>query len=89
MNMDRQDDLLIRLSDRFPLIPLARRFAIEVEMQIKVDTRNDWYSFNLFMETLYLETTGIGHLTGRLLTDPIVASRQQLTRQWWTECACE
>jgi hypothetical protein len=42
MNMDRQNDLLIRLSDRFPLIPLARRFAIEVEMQIKVDTRNDW-----------------------------------------------
>ncbi len=42
MNMDRQDDLLIRLSGRFPLIPLARRFAIEVEMQIKVDNRNDW-----------------------------------------------
>lgn len=41
------------------------------------------------METLYLETTVIGHLTGRLLTDPIVASRQQLTRQWWTQCACE
>ena len=39
------------------------------------------------METLYLETTIVGHLTGRLLTDPIVASRQQLTRQWWTQCA--
>jgi len=39
------------------------------------------------METRYLETTIVGHLTGRLLTDPIVASRQQLTRQWWTQCA--
>jgi predicted nucleic acid-binding protein len=39
------------------------------------------------METLYLETTIVGHLTGRLLTDPIVASRQQLTREWWTQCA--
>ena len=39
------------------------------------------------METLYIETTIVGHLTGRLLADPIVASRQQLTRQWWARCA--
>jgi predicted nucleic acid-binding protein len=39
------------------------------------------------METLYIETTIVGHLTGRLLADPIVASRQQLTRQWWAQCA--
>jgi hypothetical protein len=39
------------------------------------------------METLYIETTIVGHLTGRLLADPIVASRQQLTRQWCTQCA--
>ena len=35
------------------------------------------------METVYLETTIIGHLAGRLLGDPIVAARQRATRRWW------
>ncbi|MFM7318410.1 MAG: hypothetical protein ACKO5E_15810, partial [bacterium] len=39
------------------------------------------------METVYIETTIVGHLAGRLLTDPIVMARQQLTRQWWQLCA--
>jgi predicted nucleic acid-binding protein len=33
--------------------------------------------------TVYLESTVIGHLVGRLLTDTVVAGRQMLTRQWW------
>ena len=33
--------------------------------------------------TVYVETTVIGHLVGRMLADPIVAGRQTLTRQWW------
>ena len=33
--------------------------------------------------TAYIETTIIGHLVGRMLTDPIVAGRQAVTRQWW------
>jgi predicted nucleic acid-binding protein len=35
------------------------------------------------MDTLYIETTIVGHLAGRLLADPIVSVRQQLTRVWW------
>jgi predicted nucleic acid-binding protein len=35
------------------------------------------------METIYIETTIIGHLTGKLIADPIVSARQQLTRVWW------
>jgi len=33
--------------------------------------------------TVYLETTVIGHLVGRILADPIVAGRQMVTRNWW------
>ena len=33
--------------------------------------------------TLYVETTVIGHLVGRILADPIVAGRQMVTRNWW------
>jgi predicted nucleic acid-binding protein len=33
--------------------------------------------------TAYIETTVIGHLVGRMLSDPIVAGRQTVTRQWW------
>ena len=33
--------------------------------------------------TVYVETTVIGHLVGRIRTDPIVAGRQMVTRQWW------
>ena len=33
--------------------------------------------------TLYVETTVIGHLVGRILPDPVVAGRQTVTREWW------
>ncbi len=33
--------------------------------------------------TVYIETTVIGHLVGRMLADPVVAGRQAVTRQWW------
>lgn len=36
------------------------------------------------METVYLETTVIGHLAGRSHPDPVVAARQLATRTWWT-----
>ena len=35
------------------------------------------------MDTLYVERTIVGHLAGRLLADPIVSSRQEVTREWW------
>lgn len=31
----------------------------------------------------YIETTVIGHLTGRVLNDSILAGRQNVTRLWW------
>ena len=37
--------------------------------------------------TLYVETTVIGHLVGRLLVDTVVAGRQTVTRQWWPTAA--
>ncbi len=33
--------------------------------------------------TVYVETTVIGHLVGRILADPVVAGRQTATRSWW------
>jgi len=33
--------------------------------------------------TVYVETTVIGHLVGRILADPVVAGRQAATRNWW------
>lgn len=33
--------------------------------------------------TVYVETTVIGHLVGRILADPTVAGRQTVTRDWW------
>jgi hypothetical protein len=33
--------------------------------------------------TVYVETTVIGHLVGRILDDPVVAGRQVATRDWW------
>lgn len=35
------------------------------------------------METVYLETTIVGHIAGRLRSAPFVAARQQVTREWW------
>ena len=35
------------------------------------------------MEIVYIETTVVGYIAGRLHTDPGIAARQQLTRAWW------
>jgi hypothetical protein len=35
------------------------------------------------MESVYLETTVIGNIAGRLHPDPLVAARQIVTRNWW------
>jgi len=35
------------------------------------------------METLYVETTIVGNVAGRLLKDPSAAAQQQMTRDWW------
>jgi hypothetical protein len=39
------------------------------------------------METVYLETTIVGHIAGNLHTDPFVAARQRVTRDWWHDHA--
>ncbi len=36
-------------------------------------------------QSAYIETTVIGHLTGRILDDPIIAGRQRVTRLWWPD----
>jgi hypothetical protein len=35
------------------------------------------------MQTVYLETTVIGNIAGRLHPDALIAARQQITRRWW------
>ena len=37
------------------------------------------------MKTIYLETTIVGHLVGRIHRDPLIAARQQVTRDWWRD----
>ncbi len=37
------------------------------------------------MATIYLETTIVGHLVGRIHRDPLIAARQQATRDWWRD----
>ena len=37
------------------------------------------------MKTIYLETTIVGHLVGRIRRDPLIAARQQVTRDWWRD----
>ena len=37
------------------------------------------------MDSVYLETTIVGHLAGRVHPDPFVAARQQVTRNWWRD----
>lgn len=39
------------------------------------------------MDSVYLETTIVGHIAGRLHADPFVAARQQMTRDWWRDQA--
>lgn len=36
------------------------------------------------METVYIETTIIGHLVGRDHPNPVIAGRQTVTRAWWS-----
>ncbi len=35
------------------------------------------------MESVYIETSVVSYLTARISHDPVVASRQRLTREWW------
>jgi hypothetical protein len=35
------------------------------------------------MDTVYVETTVIGNIAGRPHPDPVIAARQQITRNWW------
>jgi len=35
------------------------------------------------MDTVYLETTVVGNIAGRLHPDPRIAAWQQVTREWW------
>lgn len=39
------------------------------------------------MESLYLETTVIGNIAGRLHPDPLISARQTVTRKWWDTAA--
>jgi len=39
------------------------------------------------METVYIETTIIGHLVSRTHADPTIAARQSSTRTWWSSNA--
>ena len=39
------------------------------------------------MSTVYIETTIVGHIAGRVHPDPFVADRQQVTRDWWRDHA--
>jgi len=35
------------------------------------------------MDIVYIETTVVGNIAGRMHPDPDVASRQRITRNWW------
>ena len=37
------------------------------------------------MDTIYVETTVVGHIAGRLHPKPSISDRQQLTRDWWAD----
>jgi len=39
------------------------------------------------MDVIYVETTVIGNVAGRIHSNPDVASRQRTTRTWWTAAA--
>lgn len=39
------------------------------------------------MDTVYIETTVVGHLTGRPHPNERIASRQQISREWWSTAA--
>jgi hypothetical protein len=35
------------------------------------------------LDTVYVESTVIGNIAGRLHPDPVISARQQITRSWW------
>jgi len=35
------------------------------------------------VDTVYIETTVVGHLAGRLHPEPLIAARQHFARRWW------
>lgn len=35
------------------------------------------------MDSVYVETTVVGNIAGRLHPDPTIAARQRVTRDWW------
>ena len=35
------------------------------------------------MDSVYLETTVVGHIAGRLHSDTVILGRQTITRRWW------
>ncbi len=39
------------------------------------------------MQSVYLETTVVGHIAGRLHPVAAVLARQQTTREWWRSAA--
>ena len=39
------------------------------------------------MSTVYIETSIVGHIAGRVHPVPFVADRQQVTRDWWRDQA--
>lgn len=39
------------------------------------------------MDTVYVETTVIGHIAGQTHPNPLIAARQTATRKWWTIAA--
>lgn len=41
------------------------------------------------MDTVYVETTVIGHLAGRAHPDVTIAARQATTRRWWMAAAAK
>jgi predicted nucleic acid-binding protein len=41
------------------------------------------------MDTVYVETTVIGHVAGRLHPDPRIHTRQLITREWWSTAAAQ
>ena len=39
------------------------------------------------MDSVYIETTIVGHIAGRIHADPFVSARQRVTRDWWKDAA--
>lgn len=37
------------------------------------------------MDTVYIETTVVGSIAGRIHPNPLIAARQQVSRTWWAD----